>query len=49
VPDHLSDEQQKAVDELQHTFGEDPRAGLFGNGAPGSSQPAGDASAGGER
>ena len=49
VPDHLSDEQQKAVDELQRTFGEDPRAGLFGNGAQGSSQPAGDAGAGGER
>ncbi|SRR5579871_762632 len=49
VPDHLSDEQQKAVDELQRTFGEDPRAGLFGNGAAGSSQPAGDAGTGGER
>jgi molecular chaperone DnaJ len=56
VPDHLSDEQQAAVDELSRTFGEDPRANLFGNGAPhkgaqagGSSQTAGDAKAGSER
>jgi molecular chaperone DnaJ len=49
VPDHLSDEQQKAVDELSRTFGEDPRASLFGNGAESSSQRAGDAGAGGER
>ena len=42
VPDHLSEEQQKAVDELSRTFGGDPRANLFGNG---SSQPAGDAEA----
>jgi molecular chaperone DnaJ len=36
VPDHLTDEQRKAVEELQRTMGEgDPRAGLFGaaNGA----------------
>jgi molecular chaperone DnaJ len=46
VPDHLSDEQQKAVDELSRTFGEDPRASLFNNG---SAEPAGDAKAGSER
>ncbi len=46
VPDHLSDEQQKAVDELSRTFGQDPRAGLFENGA---GAPAGDAKAGSER
>jgi molecular chaperone DnaJ len=36
VPENLSDEQQKAVDELSRTFGSgDPRAALFGgqNGA----------------
>jgi molecular chaperone DnaJ len=33
VPDELSEEQQHAVDELSRTFGGDPRAGLFGNGA----------------
>ena len=49
VPDHLSDEQQKAVDELSRTFGEDPRASLFSNGAGGSSERAGDADAGSER
>ena len=47
VPDHLSDEQQKAVDELSRTFGEDPRANLFGNGTGGPAEPAGDAKAGG--
>jgi molecular chaperone DnaJ len=32
VPDELSDEQQKAVDELSRTLGgEDPRARLFGD------------------
>ena len=47
VPEHLSDEQQKAVDELSRTFGEgDPRAALFGNGAGASSEPAGEASGG---
>jgi molecular chaperone DnaJ len=52
VPDHLSEEQQKAVDELSKTFGGDPRANLFANGtggAGGSSQQAGDAKAGSER
>ena len=50
VPDHLSDEQQKAVDELSRTFGEDPRASLFKNGSGGSSsERAGDAKAGSER
>ncbi len=57
VPDHLSDEQQQAVEELSKSLGgADPRAGLFGNGAPrqassaeeGSEQ-ATDAAAGGER
>src|SRR3954447_3460378 len=47
VPDHLSDEQQKAVDELSRTFGEDPRANLFSNGARGSTETAGDAEASG--
>jgi molecular chaperone DnaJ len=49
VPDHLSDEQQKAVEELEKTLGGDPRAGLFPNGAATSSEPAGDAPSGGER
>jgi molecular chaperone DnaJ len=35
VPDHLSEEQQEAVEKLSQTFGEDPRAGLFSNGAGG--------------
>jgi molecular chaperone DnaJ len=47
VPDHLSDEQQHAVDELSRAFGEDPRANLFNNG--GSSRAADDAKAGSER
>ncbi len=46
VPDHLSDEQQKAVEEMSRTFGADPRASLFGNGA---GEPAADAQAGSER
>jgi len=34
VPDHLSKEQQEAIDALAGTLGEDdPRAALFGNGA----------------
>ncbi|HTU79348.1 MAG TPA: DnaJ C-terminal domain-containing protein, partial [Solirubrobacteraceae bacterium] len=33
VPEHLSDEQRKAVEELEKTLGGDPRAGLFANGA----------------
>ncbi|HXD53369.1 MAG TPA: molecular chaperone DnaJ [Solirubrobacteraceae bacterium] len=51
VPDHLSDEQRHAVEELEKSLGsEDPRAGLFGNGAAGSTtQTAGDAPTGGER
>ena len=52
VPDHLSDEQRHAVEELEKSLGsEDPRAGLFGNGsaAASSAEPAGDAPAGGER
>jgi molecular chaperone DnaJ len=52
VPDHLSDEQQKAVDELSRTLGGDPRAGLFdsnGAGDAGASQRAGDAAGGSER
>jgi molecular chaperone DnaJ len=32
VPEHLSDEQQQAVEELSRTLGGDPRAGLFANG-----------------
>jgi molecular chaperone DnaJ len=49
VPEHLSEEQQKAVEELEKTLGGDPRAGLFANGAAGASQAAGDAKAGSER
>ena len=54
VPEHLSDEQQKAVEELSHSFGGDPRAGLFGNGSAAgtseaASREAGEAAAGGER
>jgi len=38
VPEHLSKEQEEAVEELSRTMGGgDPRAGLFGNGAPGGS------------
>jgi molecular chaperone DnaJ len=33
VPEHLSEEQEKAVEELSRTLGGDPRAGLFANGA----------------
>jgi molecular chaperone DnaJ len=33
VPDHLSEEQQQAIDALSRTMGEDPRAALFQNGA----------------
>jgi molecular chaperone DnaJ len=33
VPEHLSEEQEKAVEELSKTLGGDPRAGLFANGA----------------
>jgi molecular chaperone DnaJ len=40
VPDHLSEEQQHAVDELSRTLGGDPRAGLFGNGTTGASDQA---------
>ena len=46
VPDHLSDEQQNAVDELSRTFGDDPRASLFNGG---SDRAADDAKAGTER
>jgi molecular chaperone DnaJ len=47
VPENLSEEQQKAVDELSRTFGgDDPRAGLF-NGSAGHA--AREASGGGER
>jgi molecular chaperone DnaJ len=49
VPENLSEEQQKAVDELSRTLGGDPRAGLFGNGAAGSSEHADEAKTGGER
>src|SRR5271165_5070338 len=35
VPEHLSKEQEKAIDALSKTMGEDPRAALFGNGAQG--------------
>ncbi len=50
VPEHLSDEQQKAVEELEKTMGGDPRASLFANGAGSSSQEtAGEAKAGSER
>jgi molecular chaperone DnaJ len=33
VPQNLSEEQQKAVDELSRTMGADPRSALFPNGA----------------
>jgi molecular chaperone DnaJ len=46
VPDHLSDEQQHAVDELSRAFGDDPRANLFNGG---SDRAADDAKAGTER
>jgi molecular chaperone DnaJ len=52
VPDHLSEEQQQAIDALSRTMGEDPRASLFPNGASpeGGSQRASarDAAAAGE-
>ena len=38
VPENLSDEQQRAVDELSKTLGGDPRARLFGNGTPGGAR-----------
>ncbi len=34
VPEHLSKEQEQAVEALSRTLGEDPRAGLFPNGSP---------------
>jgi molecular chaperone DnaJ len=40
VPDHLTDEQQKAVDALSQSFGEDPRARLFPNGTGSGEQDA---------
>ncbi len=49
VPENLSEEQQKAVDELSRTLGGDPRAGLFGNGAASSTEHADEAKTGGER
>ncbi len=51
VPEHLSKEQQEAVDELSRTLGGDPRARLFSNGTPGGGapKPADEAPAGGER
>jgi molecular chaperone DnaJ len=33
VPQNLSEEQQKAVDELSRTMGSDPRSALFPNGS----------------
>lgn len=33
VPEHLSEEQQQAVEELSRTLGGDPRGKLFGNGS----------------
>jgi molecular chaperone DnaJ len=51
VPEHLSEEQEKAVEELSRTLGGDPRAGLFANGAgAGSAQgvAAGEQAKGGE-
>ena len=50
VPEHLSEEQQQAVDELSKTLGGDPRARLFPNGSAGQGEAAKeDAAAGGER
>ena len=54
VPDHLSEEQRHAVEELEKSLGgSDPRAGLFGsNGsaaAASSAESTEEASAGGER
>src|SRR5947209_3565092 len=40
VPDQLTDEQQKAVEELSRTLGEDPRARLFPNGSGAGAQAA---------
>ena len=51
VPEHLSEEQEKAVEELSRTLGGDPRAGLFASGAgAGSAQgaAAGEQAKGGE-
>jgi molecular chaperone DnaJ len=41
VPDHLSAEQEQAIDALSKTFEGDPRADLFRNGRPGGSGSAG--------
>jgi molecular chaperone DnaJ len=52
VPEHLSEEQQKAVEELSRTLGGDPRAGLFngaGKTSEQTSEHAADAKAGDER
>jgi molecular chaperone DnaJ len=50
VPEHLSEEQRKAVEELEKTMGGgDPRAALFANGAGGSAQAAGETKTGSER
>lgn len=40
VPDHLSEEQEQAIEALQRSMPQDPRAGLFGNGAA-AGEPAG--------
>jgi molecular chaperone DnaJ len=36
VPEHLSSEQEQAIDALSKTIESDPRAGLFPNGAAGA-------------
>ncbi len=39
VPEHLSDEQQRAVDALSQTLGGDPRSALFKNGSDATGGP----------
>jgi molecular chaperone DnaJ len=46
VPDHLSAEQEQAIDALSETMGEDPRESLFRNGMPGGGARSGAAQAG---
>jgi molecular chaperone DnaJ len=49
VPENLSDEQEKAVEALSQTLGDDPRAALFENGAAAAARaPEADAAKAGE-
>ncbi len=49
VPEHLSKEQQEAVEALSKSLGGDPRAGLFPNGAAAKDADASEATPGGEK